>query len=128
MKESTKTWLKYADENLRSAKILLDSELFNPCLQNVQQAVEKMLKAFLAEWGIKIKKTHSISELMVLLAENGLGVNIKEDERDLIDSVYLPSKYPVGSVLPDFEPDVKTCMQCLAIAERVKDSIKRLLS
>jgi len=45
MKDETKKWLEYADENLRSARLLLDSELFNPCLQNVQQAVEKMLKA-----------------------------------------------------------------------------------
>jgi len=48
MKDETKKWLDYADENLRSAKLLLDNKLFNPCLQNVQQAVEKMLKAILA--------------------------------------------------------------------------------
>jgi HEPN domain-containing protein len=92
MKEQTKTWLEYADENLQSANVLLESKLFNPCLQNVQQSIEKMLKAVLAESGIKIKKTHSINELVTLLAENGLEVNIKEDERDLIDSIYLPSK------------------------------------
>jgi HEPN domain-containing protein len=56
MKEQTKTWLEYADENLRSAKVLLESNLFNPCLQNAQQAIEKMLKAVLAEKSIKIKK------------------------------------------------------------------------
>ena len=27
--EETKKWLDYADENLRSARLLLDSELFN---------------------------------------------------------------------------------------------------
>lgn len=36
MKDETKKWLEYADENLRSAKVLLDSKLFNPCLQNVR--------------------------------------------------------------------------------------------
>ena len=41
MKDETKKWLEYADENLRSARLLIDNELFNPCLQNVQQAVEK---------------------------------------------------------------------------------------
>ena len=128
MKEQTKTWLEYADENLRSAKILLESNLFNPCLQNVQQAIEKTLKAVLAESSIKIKKTHSINELVTILAENDLSVNIKEDERDLIDSIYLPSKYPAGGVLPNFEPDMKICKQCLAIAYRVKESITHLLS
>ena len=57
MKDQTKKWLEYADENLQSAKVLLESELFNPCLQNVQQSVEKMLKAVLVELGIKITQT-----------------------------------------------------------------------
>jgi HEPN domain-containing protein len=127
MKEQTKMWLEYADENLRSARVLLESELFNPCLQNVQQAVEKMLKAVLAESAIKIRKTHSINELVTILAENDLKVDIGSEERDLIDSIYLPSKYPVGSVLPNFEPDVQICRQCVAIAERVKESVINLL-
>lgn len=127
MKEQTKTWLEYADENLRSAKVLLESELFNPCLQNVQQSVEKMLKAVLAESAIKIRKTHSINELATILAENNLKVDIGSEERDLVDSIYLPSKYPLGSVLPDFEPDEQICRQCVAIAERVKESVINLL-
>ena len=128
MKDQTKKWLEYADENLRSAKVLLDSRLFNPCLQNVQQAVEKMLKAVLVESGVKIKKTHSISELVTILAEGGTKVNIEEHERDLIDSIYLPSKYPIGGILPDFEPDLQICRQCVAIADRLRDSIRDLLS
>jgi len=122
MKDQTKKWLEYADENLRSAKVLLESELFNPCLQNVQQAIEKMLKAFLAESEIKIKKTHSINELVNIIAENGMEVDIEEDERDLIDSIYLPSKYPISGILPDFEADMQTCRQCVAIAEHLRDS------
>jgi HEPN domain-containing protein len=128
MKDQTKKWLEYADDNLRSARLLLDNSLFNPCLQNVQQAVEKMLKAVLAESGIKIKKTHSINELVTILAEKGVNVNIEEDERDLIDSIYLPSKYPVGGLLPDFEPDMQTCRQCVAIADRLRDSVRHILS
>ena len=128
MKDQTKKWVEYADENLRSAKVLLDNHLFNPCLQNVQQAVEKMLKAVLSESGLKIKKTHSINELVAILAESGMKIRIKEDERDLIDSIYLPSKYPIGGVLAEFEPDRPTCEQCIAVAERVKGSITDLLS
>ena len=53
MKDETQTWLKYANENLRSAKLLLESNLFNPCLQNIQQAVEKWLKALIVESSLK---------------------------------------------------------------------------
>jgi len=128
MKEETKKWLDYADDNLRSANLLLDNKLFNPCLQNVQQAVEKMLKALLVESSIKLKKTHSINELVKILANNNLKVDISEDECDLLDSIYLPSKYPLGSVLPYFEPDVQICKKCIATAERVRYSIESILS
>jgi hypothetical protein len=30
MNDETRTWLAYAHENLTSAKVLLDSELYNP--------------------------------------------------------------------------------------------------
>ena len=45
MKDETKIWIDYAHENLESARILLNSNLFNPCLQNVQQCVEKLKKS-----------------------------------------------------------------------------------
>ncbi len=128
MKDETKKWLEYADENLRSAKVLLDSKLFNPCLQNVQQAVEKMLKAVLVESATKVKKTHSINELVTILSEKDINVDITEDECDLLDSIYLPSKYPLGSILPDFEPDLQTCRKCVALAERVWESVTNILS
>lgn len=127
MKDETKQWLEYADENLMSAKVLLDNRLFNPCLQNAQQAVEKMLKAVLVEFSIKFKKTHSTNELVMMLAEKRLDINLAEEECELLDSIYLPSKYPLGSILPDFEPDEQTCRDCIAMAERVKESVLALL-
>ncbi len=49
MKDDTKSWLAYADENLTAADILQDQGLYNPCLQNIQQTIEKSLKALLLE-------------------------------------------------------------------------------
>ena len=59
MKDETKSWLDYAKENLKSAQVLLKSNLHNPCLQNVQQCTEKALKALLIEHSYKLKKTHN---------------------------------------------------------------------
>ena len=78
----------------------------------------------LIERSRKVKKTHSISELVGLLSEAKVAIDISEDECDLIDSIYLPSKYPVGAILPDFEPDEAICRQCLDIAERVQDFVQ----
>lgn len=127
MNDEAKTWLAYAHENLASAKVLLDNDLYNPCLQNVQQAVEKMLKAVLVELREKPSKTHSIGELMAALGPKNRALAITEDEADLLDSIYLPSKYPLGNVLPNFEPDQALCQRCLGIAERVRDSVASLL-
>jgi HEPN domain-containing protein len=124
MKDDTTMWLNYADQNIESARVLFDSRLFNPCLQNVQQAVEKALKALLVESSIKFRKTHSINELTIILSENGIDIELGEDERDLLDSIYLPSKYPLGGVIPEFEPDSKICQQCLGIAENVMKSVR----
>ena len=123
MKDETKTWLQYADENFESAKMLLDGGLFNPCLQNIQQAIEKLLKALLVEFSLKFMKTHSVNALIAALNNAGINIDISVEECDLLDSIYLPSKYPLGGVLPDFEPDLNVCKQCMAIAEKVRNSL-----
>lgn len=126
MKDETKVWLKYSEENLQSAKILLKNRLFNPCLQNVQQCVEKSLKAILIEKSVSQKKTHDILELKILLDEFSVKVDIKDEECDFLNSIYLPSKYPIGSALPDFDPGVEICEQAIAIAIKVSKSVHNI--
>ena len=128
MKDDTKAWLAYAVENRDSAMILLKSDFYNACLQNVQQSVEKLLKSLFVEMAFQLIKTHSISRLYGVLKENGIAIDISEDECDLLDTIYLPSKYPIGSVIPDYQPDSTVCRQCLEIAERVEASVMAVLT
>lgn len=95
----------------------------NPSLQNTQQAVEKALKATLVEQRTSFPRTHSIRELMMAVKPLGISILLEEDELDLLDSIYLPSKYPLGSALPDFSPGEDICERCLTIAERVLESV-----
>jgi len=127
MRKETESWLRYADENLESTKVLLDSDLYNPCLQNAQQAVEKYLKAVFIEKAAGLLKTHSIRELAGLLEDLGVVLSMTDDDIDLLDSIYLPTKYPAFSVLPHFMPDKTVCRQCLEIAERVRDDVEGVL-
>ena len=60
MKNETKTWLDYAAENLESAHILGDSDLFNSCLQNIQQCVEKLFLWNFSQKGGRINRSLSI--------------------------------------------------------------------
>ncbi len=119
MSAEARQWLAYARENRQVAALSRNSGLFNPSLQNAQQAVEKALKAMGLVRGLPLKKTHSIGELRRGLLDIGLDPGLTEDEADLLDTIYLPSKYPLGSVLPAFEPDAQTAGKCLAIVDRV---------
>jgi HEPN domain-containing protein len=127
LQEETKQWLVYAEENLEAAKVLLESELYNPCLHNIQQSIEKSLKSLFVEKVIPFKKTHNIMELKIVLAQNGIGLDLTEDECDFLDSIYLPTKYPIGSALPLFYPDKEICKNSILIAERVLKEVKNLV-
>lgn len=96
-------------------------------MQNIQQSIEKSLKAIFIEKKLKLIKSHSIFELVTTLSENSIKIEVSEDECDLLDSIYLPSKYPIGSVLPDFEPDGQICRDNLAVAKRIYTEAFELL-
>jgi HEPN domain-containing protein len=113
-------WFEYADENLAIARLAMEGGYYNACLQNVQQAVEKYLKAVVLGRGLPFQKTHSISTLNDQLTADGLSMMLTEKDCILLDSIYLPSKYPFGSALPDFEPDEEICKKCVEIAEKVR--------
>jgi len=127
MRDNTQIWIEYSEENLKSAKILLKSNLYNSCLQNVQQSVEKALKAVLVENSFRFQKTHSITELKNLLEEKNTELVLEDNDCDFLDSIYLPSKYPVSNVLPDYEPNKEICSQGIAIAESILALVKNII-
>jgi len=117
MNDDARLWLKYARENREVAAMSLERQLFNPCLQNTQQAVEKSLKSVLIAGETAIVRTHSIRKLRDDVIRVGIDPGLSDDDCDLLDSIYLPSKYPVGSALPHFDPDISICRRCLALAD-----------
>ena len=124
MQDEAKNWLQYSEENIDAAKVLFESELYNPWLHNIQQAVEKALKVLVIKNSIPLKKTHSITELKSILQKNGITIYLTEDECDFLDSIYLPTKYPIGSALPFFYPDKEICKSSILLAERVINEVK----
>lgn len=119
MSDDTSVWLRYARENAQIAEMALESGLLNPCLQNAQQAVEKTLKAMRVCRGLPARRTHSIRDLNRDLTAAGLDTNLTEDDCELFDSIYVSSKYPLDSVLPDSPPDLDVCRHCLRVAKQV---------
>jgi len=117
-------WFVYADENLAVARLALEGGYYNACLQNVQQAVEKYLKAALLAGGATFQKTHSIETLDRQLKSTGFDAGLSEEDCELLDTIYVPSKYPLGSVLPDFDPDEEIGKLCVEMAERVRHAMQ----
>ena len=128
MRDETKYWLQFAEDNLNAAKVLAASNLYNPCLHNIQQSIEKTLKSIFIEKGKPLIKTHNILELNNLLNKMEVYLTISTDECEFLDSIYLPSKYPVGSSLPHFYPDKEICSKSILLADRVLAEVKQLLS
>ena len=119
MKDETREWLCYAAENLAVAKLALDAGYFNSAIQNAQQAAEKALKTVLIDHDIVFPKTHRLRQLKGLLASHGQDVPITVEECGAFDSIYMDTRYPSASVLPDFVPDLATTQSFLAVAARV---------
>ena len=124
MKDETRQWLAYAEENFEMARLALERGYLNACLQNAQQAVEKALKAALMELRGEFPRTHSIRELARMATAEKAPAEITAEECDLLDSIYIPSKYPVFGVLPEQFADWKVCVQSVGIAERVLAGIR----
>jgi len=71
--ENIKNWLKKANNDLKAAEVLFDSDEDEMLTDSIgfhcQQAVEKFLKAYLISCNIPFKKTHNL-ELLLELCKN----------------------------------------------------------
>ena len=127
MKDETRPWLSFADENLEMSRLALEHGHLNACLQNAQQAVEKYLKAVIVERNLDRRRTHNIRELVGILAAQQISLDVSGDEIDLMDAIYVPSKYPDYSALPETEPDSAVCTTALEVAQKVRAQVGAVL-
>ena len=128
MREETRLWLDYADENFEIARLALERGYLNACLQNTFQAVEKALKALLLERRGAAQATSSIRELGRLVAAEATPFAITDEEGALLDSIDLPSRYPTLGVPPAAAADWKVCIDCVRIADRILTDLRNRLS
>jgi HEPN domain-containing protein len=130
MKKGTKVWLDFADRDLEAARLLVDDEyVSNVVLFHAQPCVEKCLKALLEENGVLVPHIHSVVKLNSLVMEEaGISLNLDEDELDLVDAVYIDTRYPSGlGLLPSGYPTREDAREILRIAERIYDETSKQL-
>jgi HEPN domain-containing protein len=82
-KQSAAQWLTKAYHDLSSARILYAADHYTDTIANdLQQAIEKTLKSFLAYENEPIKKTHDLVELSKLVKEH---IHFEAGQIDFLD-------------------------------------------
>lgn len=130
MKDGTKSWIAFADRDLEAAKSLLKNEyVANIVLFHCQQCIEKCLKAILEEHEIQVPKIHSVVRLFGLITENiELGYTIDENALNLLDDIYIDTRYPSGlGLLPTGFPSKEEASKILKIAKDIYAEVIRYL-
>lgn len=114
--------MAFADRDLEAAKSLLENRyVANVVLFHCQQCIEKSLKAILEEHEIEVPRIHSVVRLFGIITENlELGYKIDEDALNLVDDIYIDTRYPgVLGLLPTGFPSQEEAAEVLRIARNI---------
>lgn len=107
-------WLRIACHDLKSAQILFNAEHFTDSIGcDLQQAIEKTLKAVIASKNQKIPKSHDLYEVFVMLKE----IDLSSDQ---VDMLYLATEYYKEERYPNPNyalPSREEISQVMAFAE-----------
>lgn len=119
-------WCKKAERDLKTAKILIkETEMLTDTICfHCQQAIEKYLKAFLTEEGVRFGKIHDLGTLFELCIEKDKNFEKLDKERISELTFYaVDLRYPEEFYIPSVE-EAKTALE---LAEEVKEFILKKL-
>ncbi len=93
MRSETKLWLMLAEDDYKNAILLWENRRYGATVFFCQQAVEKLLKAYIVERKKKLPlKTHRIE---ILIKEAGLDIEeIKSPDVTELSKAYIRVRYP----------------------------------
>ena len=119
-------WLRAAQNDLETARVLLENTQNNACAFYAQQAAEKALKALLLSmnqtvWG---HSNRDLLEVVEALGATGVTDTIRRAAREL-DRHYIPSRYPDAypSGVPADYYDSETGQEALEWAREVVEYV-----
>jgi HEPN domain-containing protein len=113
-------WMKKAEHDLKSAKIILSSgeELYDSVCFHSQQLAEKALKALFTARNIEFPKTHNLLLLSNLLLD--ADVMQYSEELESLTKYAVESRYPGDYV----EPEREEAEEALRIASEIYELVK----
>ena len=120
MRKATEAWIEAAEDELRSAEILLEHGGFKGACYHAQQSAEKGLKALILERGERPGRVHDILKLRKSVQDLGWDIELDLDDAVFLNSIYK-GRYPTeDGLLPHGDPTTQD-------AERLVDAAKRFL-
>nr|WP_307992060.1 HEPN domain-containing protein [uncultured Niameybacter sp.] len=110
-----KDWMDKAERDIKSAKILKEHDCGNDVVAfHSQQAVEKLMKAYLIVKGQGLANTHSLIYLCKLCSK--IDSEFRKYIRDcgFLNQYYIETRYPADTplIVEEYEAD-----ECIDIAE-----------
>lgn len=124
--QSHKEWLVYAEQDLKAAQILLDSDEvpLGVALFHMQQACEKALKGYLIAKNNSSKKIHDIVILFDQCKVFDKAFEQIESDVVSLNPYYMGTRYPDAAVI---WPDLGTARVSLEQTRRVIAFVQDLL-
>jgi len=123
-------WLKYAQDDLNSASVLLREGIYNMVCFHSQQAVEKVLKSIIAHYRMEIPRTHNLIRLQGI-CENLSGEKLEIDDGKLmfLNDVYIDSRYPADfGLLPGGQSTETDARKAYVSADTIFKYLRSLLA
>ena len=125
IREVYKEWLQKAENDLRTAQILLDEGGPTDTLCfHCQQAVEKYLKAFLTFKKIEFKKIHDLTVLSKLAIKEIKNIGNYSDDLKLLNAYYIESRYPPDLAYYSEEEAKEALDKAISIINLIRTEIK----
>ena len=127
MRKSTEVWLREAEDELESARILAEHARHRGSTLHSQQAAEKCLKALIIEKGESPERTHDLVHLRSHAERLGWAIQIETEDAIFLNSVYK-GRYPSEEgLLPHGDPDAADGTRAVGIAARLLMTTRTLL-
>jgi HEPN domain-containing protein len=128
MKQTTKDWLIFAEDDLLAAKTLLGEERLTSLVTfHCQQCLEKCFKAVIEEQDKPSIKSHDLLRLQV-----SANVELSDSESKLlvmINEVYIDSRYPGDlGLLPNGKPTISETEAFIQFCDTIYHRLKLQLN
>lgn len=119
MRKMVREWLYFAEEDLKSAKILMREGIYNQVAFHSQQCAEKCLKALIEKHTI-VPKIHKLLDLLELCIKSEPEVEVFSEELTSLDKFYTSTRYPfIIGMLSDRFPAKQDAEKSLKFAESI---------